>query len=186
MIDPSANPDGWNKIVFAGVASPGTCTISGATKAIGWDIKNASGQTGAASSRKGEPIGKFTATFHLVDDPDQGSDFDEWDAFEELLWSSVDGEEPVALEVVHPDLQRLKWTAAVLASMGEMKLDGKGGATIKIGFIEHRPPKPKTTGSASKTKAGGGGSPAETEGDKKIRDAEKELQQLVDEGNELW
>ena len=186
MISPAQNAAGWNKIIMAGVPSPGVVKITGATRVIGWDVKAAKGQTGASSARKGEPLGKFTASHYLVDDPEFGNDFDEWDAYEALAYSSVRGEDPIALEVIHPDLQRLGWTAAVLGSMGEMMLDGKGGATVKIQWQEHRPPAPKKSSTASKTKAGGGGNPPETAADKAIRDAQEELERLKAEGDELW
>jgi hypothetical protein len=54
-----------------------------------------------------------------------------------------------------------------------VQLDGKGGGKIKVSFIEHRPPKPKKTGSAKQVK---------TEGDKKIDEAKAELQGLLDAG----
>ena len=177
MISPAANAEAWNKMITAGTPSPGTVKITGATRTIGWDVKTAKGQTGATSARKGEPIGKFVASHYLVDDPWLGSDYDEWDAYQNLLLSSINGEAPVALEVIHPDLQRLGWTAAVLGSIGEMALDGKGGATVKVAFLEHRPPAPKTTGTATKTK---------TAADKAIRDAQEELERLKAEGDKLW
>jgi len=193
MISPSDNDDGWSKLIVAGKESPGVVTISGATRTIGWDVKDADGQDGASTTRKGEPVGKFDATFYLVDDPVLGSDFDEWDDFQQLLLSSVAGESPVALEVVHPELQRLGWTAAVLSSLGDMVNDGMGGATTKVSFLEHRPPQAKPANSPSGTKTGGSGGsggsgtgPAETEADKKIREAEAELEQLKEEGENLW
>ncbi|MFI5299160.1 MAG: hypothetical protein ACHREM_13775, partial [Polyangiales bacterium] len=45
------------------------------------------------------------------------------------------------LDVVHPDLARNHITSATIKSIGQMKLDGKGGGTIAIHFIEYRPPK---------------------------------------------
>jgi len=167
MIRPSRNREAWDHIVLAGLPSPGTCVVSGATRAIGWDVKDADGQAGASSSRKGEPIGKFDCTFHLVDDPSETvyGDFEAWDAFHDLCMVSVSEDKPIALEVVHPDLNRLGYTAVVLREMGDMVLDGKGGATVKVGFLEYRPPKPKDTGGVGSTKTGGGSATKKGGGD---------------------
>ena len=179
MIAPTYATTEWDTIVLAGVRSPGTVTLSGHVRSVGWDVKEASGQDGATTTRKGEPVGKFTATFHLVADVDH-SDFDEWPAFQELIESSTSGAKPVALAVDHPDLQRNRFGAVVLDTMGEMVPDGKGGATIAVGFLEYRPPKPKPPVSAAKQ------SPeAETEGDTRIREAQAELDALLEEGKSL-
>jgi hypothetical protein len=181
MIPPNwANADIWSTLVVAGMASPGVVTISGHTREVGWDVQDAKGQEGATTTRKGGPIAKFTATFYLVDELDANgySDFDYWPAFQALIESSFTGAEPVALEVYHPDLARNYITAAVLAKMGPMVPDGKGGATIAVDMMQYRPKKPKASGSASTTKT-------KTAGDQAVADAEAELNALLKEGESL-
>ncbi len=162
MIPPSQNPDGWNKMIVAAVPSPGTVVLSNLSRAIGWDVKNADGQKGASTSRKGQPVGKFDATFYLTDDPADGevTDFERWDGFEALLFVSVEGAEAWGLEVVHPDLNRLGYTAIVLDKMGQVVHDKKGGGSVKVSFLEYRPPSDTDTGGPTQTKTatpGGGG-----------------------------
>ncbi len=177
------NVDAWSHVVVAGLISPGVVTLSGHERVIGWDDQGAKGQDGATSSRTGAPLGKFTASFYLVDEEyiwPGTTDYTEWELFQALLESSTSGEEPVALEIYHPDLARNHYTAVVLGKMGEMKPDGKGGATIAVELREHRPKKTKPSGSASKTKA-----TPETAGDRAVRDAEAELDALLEEGKKL-
>jgi hypothetical protein len=185
MIPPNhANVDAWSKLVVAGMVSPGVVSLTGHERAIGWDEKSPKGTTGGTSSRTGEPLGKFVATFYLVDEVDVTgrSDFDEWDDFQRLLESSICFEEPVALEVYHPDLARNFFSAVVLRKMGAMQPDGKGGATIAVELGEHRPEAPKTSGATGGTKT----TPeTETAGDRAVREAEAELDALLAEGEAL-
>lgn len=179
MIPPNhANADIWSTLVVAGMASPGSVTITGHGREVGWDIQEAKGQEGATTTRKGGPIAKFTATFYLTDELDANgySDFDYWPAFQSLLESSFTGPEPIALEVYHPDLARNFITAAVLAKMGEMRPDGKGGASIAVDMMQYRPKRPKSSGSPGQTKT-------KTKGDQAVADAEAELNALLEEGN---
>jgi hypothetical protein len=184
MIPPNyANVETWSKIIVAGIPSPGVLkSLTGHERAIGWDIQNAKGQDGGTSSRTGEPLGKFVATFYLVDEVDETglSDFDRWDDFQRLLESSICYDEPVALDVYHPDLARNYFSAIVLRKMGEMIPDGKGGATISVELGEHRPKQTKPSGSASQTKT-----TPKTKGDQAVEDAEKELDALLEEGKKL-
>lgn len=181
MISPSSASELWDKLVVAGKQSPGVCVLSGHARKIGWDIAAAKGQDGATTTRAGEPIGEFDAEFYLAD----ADDFAAWDDFQALLESSVNGADPVALDVVHPDLQRNHFTSVVLGSISETKLDGKGGGTIKVHLIEYRPPKPKpaTGASGSKKSSSSGGS--KDEADTAIEDAMAELNNLLAEGDSL-
>ena len=157
MIAPTArNGDVWSKIELAGKKSPGTVKLSGHERVTGWDVKESAGQDGATTARKGNPIGAFTATFHLVVDESMGiDDFAEWDAFQELLESTINGAKPQALDVWHPDLARNHFKSVTLVSVGPMVPDDKGGATIAVKLQEYNPPKPKaaTGASGSKSKA---------------------------------
>lgn len=180
MIDPFNGEDVWNKIVVAGIESPGVVRLSGHDRKIAWDIKEGTGQDGATTSRKGKPIGEFDAEFELSNDPTSpdSNDFDDWDSFQALLETSVSGKDPVALDIYHPDLARNHFSSVVLGSIGAMSLDGKGGGKIKVHFLEYNPPKKKAA-------TGANGSKSKTEGDKKIDQAKDDLAKALAEGDKL-
>ena len=150
-----SGPYSSNKLIVAGQESPGFVSLSGHERPQGWDVKDASGQDGGTTTRKGKPVGKFSMEHQLSDWPDESgkSDYDEWPAWQALLESSTSGKDPIALEVVHPDLQRNGFTAVVLDKIGPHVEDGKGGGKIKVDVIEYCPPKPKPAGAPSKAKA---------------------------------
>lgn len=182
MIDPNTGAVEWTTLLVAGTRSPGVCKLGGPGLQLKWDVKDADGQQGASSDLSSEPIKEFEADFYLTDEADDlnVTDFDRWDEFEALLRSSINGEKPVALEMYHPDLARVGITAAALKSIGMASLDGMGGATIKVSFIEFRPPKPKKAAGVAKTKA-----QPKTEGDKKIDEASAEIKKLQEEWKTL-
>jgi hypothetical protein len=139
-------------IVLGTVRSPGVVKLSGHDREKQWDIKAAKGQTGASSTLGGDPIGSFEAEFFLADDGDNGDgpgDFDKWEEFQRLIESTVSGPKPVALPIYHPDLSRNKFTEVVCGKIGGMVHDGRGGATVKVKFIEYKPPKPKPAAKAA-------------------------------------
>jgi hypothetical protein len=142
---------------------------------------------GGITRRIGEPVKEFDAEFTLSDEEDQfgNSDFDAWDAFQKLLESSappggfssfgvVTGPRPHPLDVVHPDLARNHITAATIKSIGQMKLDGKGGGTIAVHFIEYRPPKALAAIKLTRTA-----------GDDKVDALQKEVHDLAHEYEKL-
>lgn len=137
--------------VLGTVRSPGVVTFSGHNRDKTWDVKTAKGQTGASSAKQGDPIGEFEASHYLADDGGNGTgptDFDLWEDFQRLLESIVDGPQPKALPIYHPDLARQHYTEVSVKSIGGMIHDGMGGATVKVKFIEYKPPKPKPAAKA--------------------------------------
>lgn len=142
---PDEIDDELSHITLGTMRSPGVVRLSGHGRKLNWDVKEAKGQTGASSSLNGRPLGEFDAEFTLADDgsTDGPTDFDLWEDFARLCWSTVNGPTPVALPIYHPDLARNLYTEVVLRHMGEMIHDGKGGAIVKVKFGEHAPPKPK-------------------------------------------
>lgn len=156
---PYESPELFDSIILAGVRSPGKVTISGYGRVIGWDVKKAAGQKGATTTRTSEAPREFTCSFYLSDDPTVDVDQDDlvtWESFQKLIESSVDEKKPKALDIYHPDLASRKIKSVVLANLGDVVHDGKGGQTIAVKFLEYMPPKPATgtpTGSKSKAKA---------------------------------
>lgn len=133
----------YDKILLAGVYSPGKATISGHKRAFKWDIKDGDGQSGATSTFKGEKVAQFIVSFELVLDPVLGiDDFAEWDAFLPILEKGANGKE--ALLIFHPDLVSLRIDCVTVESIGGFIHDGMGGAKVEVAFIGYAPPKKKT------------------------------------------
>jgi hypothetical protein len=145
--NPYDDYDLYDQILLATTWSPGVVKLSGHDRKVDWDIKVAPGQKGATMTRKAEQPVEFTASFYLVRDVGLGLDeFAEWDEFAKLIESTVAGKTPKALVIYHPDLARVGITSVVKGTIGGMKHDDKGGATVDVKFIEYRPPQ-KATGS---------------------------------------
>lgn len=166
-------------IILGTVRSPGVVKLTGHRRTLDWDVKKAKGQNGATSTLNGQPLGEFEAEFQLADDgadPNGPTDFDLWEDFQRVIWSTVNGPKPKALPIYHPDLARNLYTEVVLRDMGEMIHDGKGGAIVKVKFGEHRPPKPKPP-----AKAQGAPTPGSPSRPDPNAAAKQELSNLVEE-----
>jgi hypothetical protein len=144
FVNPIENEELYDAIILAGTKSPGSVRLSGHKRSIGWDVKKGAGQSGATTTRTSEDPIEFTATFYLLKDDVLGvNDFEDWPPFASVIWSTISGKTPKAVDVYHPDLAALNVGAVVLKEFGGMVHDGKGGATIAITFLEYKPPKPK-------------------------------------------
>lgn len=144
----------WNYMIVASRRTPGVARLSGHDLKIGWDIQQATATSGGWTKRINEPIKEFDADYYLVDELNVlgRSDFDDWDDYEKILKAAVaPKKKPYALDVAHPDLARVGITAVTVGLIGAMQLDGKGGATVRVHFLEYRPPKPLTAVSLTKT-----------------------------------
>ncbi len=166
MIDPQDGAEQWDTLRIGSTRSPGAMRLSGHDLKFGWDIQNATGSAGATTKRINEPLKEFDAEFDLSNDPDSFgiTDFDNWDAFQALLESSVAGKTPFAFDVYHPDLARNHITSVTVGSISGMALDGKGGGKIKVHFLEFRPPKPASSTAVKK------GTAPKNEADRRIED----------------
>ncbi len=138
-VDPINDEELFDSIELAGVRSPGVVTLSGHDRKVNWDVKDGAGQTGASTTLKNMPLTEFTASFYLADEEEIG----QWPAFRELVYSTISGKKPKALDVYHPDLAVNKIKMIVLANMAGVVHDKKGGQTIAVKFQEYCPPKPK-------------------------------------------
>lgn len=156
MTNPVMNPELFDKYRLAGTLSPGVVTFQGLVRKDKWDVKEAEGQDGASTTRKGRVPMQFKASHYLVYDPTENVDeYAEWDDFVALLKRSTSEEEAQALEFYHPDAAQLECGAVVVEEIGGLQHDGMGGATVVVGYLEYRPPKPKETSTPSGAKAGG-------------------------------
>lgn len=162
-MNPYENESAFESIIYGSKKSPGQVTLSGHDRDRNWDIAAAKGQSGATTTLLGNPIGKFEASFYLVRDfLNDVDEFTEWDEFQRALDASTNGPEPKAFPIYHPDLTRNGFTEVAVESVGGMIHDGRGGAIVKVRFLEHRPPRPKPTSKTvvkpgAGTNAGGGG-----------------------------
>lgn len=179
-------------IILGTTRSPGVVKLSGHDRDKKWDVKEAKGATGASSALEGDPIGQFEATFTLAGDEVDGlTDFDEWEDFQRLIESTTSGPTPVALPIYHPDLARNRFTEVVSGGVGGMVHDGQGGATIKVKFLEYKPPKPKPAVKAKPKPDAGGGAGAATGGTTKPAkpdpnaERKRELARLNDEADRV-
>lgn len=128
------------------LVSPGVVALSSPGGVINWKDQQAPGQNGMISVRGPDPISEFDATFFLSGDrvdPEGRDEFDRWDEFQRMIDSTTAGPKPFAVTVFHPDLARLNIVDVVKKSVGLMQHDGKGGASIKVSFRVHKPPKPQ-------------------------------------------
>lgn len=144
----------YSKIELGNMQSPGVVTLSGHDRIKKWDVKSAKGQQGASTALNGDDPGKFQAEFYLVsDDTIEGengaTDFDLWSVFQRLIESTTNGPKPVALPIYHPDLALNGFTEVTNGGVGGLIHDGKGGARVKVTFIEYKPAKPKTPAKAT-------------------------------------
>lgn len=170
-------------IILGTARSPGVVTLSGHDRSKQWDIKAAKGATGASSALNGDPIGQFDASFYLVDDgsdPDSPTDFDLWEDFQKLIESTTNGPKPVALPIYHPDLARNRFTEVVNGGITGMTHDNRGGATVKVKFLEYKPPKPKPP-SKAQAKPAGAAAPGTTQKPDPNAAAKAEVARLVAE-----
>lgn len=155
MPNPQNDPELFDGLTFGGMKSPGNVKLSGHDSKEEWDIKVSPGTKGAGMTHKARMPKTFTATFYLADDsylPDGQNDFDVWDDFCALVESTVAGDKPKALEIYHPDLERVGIKRVVKDTIAGLVHDGKGGATGVIKFTEYAPPQPAGGNAASKRK----------------------------------
>lgn len=176
MIDPEFGASLWDVIRIGDMRSPGVATVTGPGLVIGWDIQNATAQSGAVTKRINEPLQKFEVEIDLSNEPDEYgfSDFDKLDDWDAYLKPMAAKAKPFARPVYYPSLAQVGVTAATLESIGLVAPDGKGGGKVKYSFIEFRPPKPNKPIASTKT-----------EGDKKIDQATKDIDALQNEWKEL-
>lgn len=145
---PNTHPDIYKSILLGGVFSPGTVTLSGFDRVHAWEDQRPKGAMGENTINHGPKNAGFTATFFLADLEDVA----QWDDFQRLISSTVDGQKPQALPAYHPDLVRNKITDVVVESIGGFVHDGKNGASVTVKFKEYRPPKPKPAAKAGAAK----------------------------------
>lgn len=189
---PSEDPESWAKlqVMLPGgwQILPGLTTISDNPRVIAYDDKEADGQNGASTTRKGEALKTFTSTHYLTDTPWPASavpvqegrlyenDFSQWEGAELLLRQSYAGEKPLALQVYHPDLERQGINAATVREISGTTDNKDGSGVIAVKWKQYREKEP--------TGGGAGGDPKQDDPEKRT-EADEELDRLRAESKAL-
>lgn len=150
MIDPITTPSAFDYIELAGQFSPGVCVIKGANRAYKWDAPTAKGSSGADPTFQGRDPKPFTITFQLW----HPSHFHTWELFHPLLLVP-DGEQPTAMDIVHPWCQLAGIDSVVVEEIGQFENDGKGLYSIDVTFRPFKRPTPAGSGTSKGGTVGG-------------------------------
>lgn len=157
-MNPLTHPEAWD-FTLAGVTWPGTVAIGGLKYSMGWDIKDADGQSGASLSRKGRKLSRFTVRFGMIVDPTQGVDqFSDWyGTWLPLLMSCFVGTDPVGLRLEHAEAQALSVDSVVVEDISQVEHPGGdlSEGYADVAFVQYAPAKKVTTSGPSKSKSGG-------------------------------
>lgn len=158
MPNPVDQPNLYEALVLAGARSPGRLRLSFPLRVEGWDTQKAKGSSGGETVHNGRELSEFDAELYLWRDRSRGVDhFAGWDTFKPVLLAPIAKNAPKALDIYHPQLEGIGITSVVVRSWTEPQPDGRGGATVKIKFLEYAPPKPKAAGKPGGSKSGGAG-----------------------------
>jgi hypothetical protein len=174
-LSPYVHPEIFRTLIVDGRESPGTVTLSGHDSKEEWEQQRAKGTTGTTTVGHGRGVMQFTASFFLADDADR----DKWDSFRSFLQSlrPANGGKAKAVGVYHPDLVAQQIVDCVVASIGGVTHDNKGGDRVAVQFVEYRPAKPKP---AAKPGASAARKPGTTVLDPNAA-AKRELQLLLEQ-----
>lgn len=159
-VNPVDNPGLYDQIILAGKPSPGRCKITGLpTRDEGWEKQETKGQDGGETVHNGRKLVEFEVELYLWKERAKKIDhFAGWEEWKKILEAPVKKNAPKALDVYHPQLDGLGVTSVVANTWTEPVPDGKGGATVKIKFLQYSPSKPKASakpgGSKSKDDKG--------------------------------
>ena len=148
-VNPLDNPELYDVIELGNVRSPGVIrSMSGHDRMHGWDIKKGTKQVGASVSRGSDDPAEVTIAIFLADN----DDFSGWPPFLAALNSTVQGADPKALDVYHPDLAENEIGSVVKRGNVGTTHDGMGGQIKTFKILEYKPPK-KASGSPSGSKS---------------------------------
>lgn len=162
--NPIDHPEVWDRVVVAGVASPGYCKIKQHARKNEWDIKRGKGAKGATITYVQRPPMQFTIEFYAgyydISGAGGPSDFAAWDAFLPLLQYDPTKKTPQAIDIYHPALADVDLSSVVTESIGGWEDAGDNLFKREIAFLEYFPPPARSavggpTGSKSATPGNG-------------------------------
>lgn len=175
MATPFDAPELWDVFLVSGLALPGIAVLDAASLESGWDEQKGQGQSGATVKYTGDGLAKPKVRLTLW----KREHFTAWDAALKVLQAGKPekGRKAQALDVSHPELERLGIRSLVVTSIGQLKHEGGGRWTVEISFLQYRAPapasgSPKTSKSGENTAganggAGGSGTPQTTADDER-------------------
>jgi hypothetical protein len=162
-------------LVLDGVQSP-PCSISSGNAPKKWDEQKAKDTSGDTIVFGGEGLGVFAVRFYA----ERSEHFATWAQFRPLIAKPVDGSNPTARAVTHPQLNEIGITACVVEDETIWLNSGKGQFYKDVKFKKWKPPTP--AGGKPKSAAGGSAfeqAPKEDEYDKVIKDLTDQVKALT-------
>jgi len=196
FIAPSRDQRAWERlVVYTGNIpweSPGTVTINGADIEDAWDIKDAQGQDGAKTERKGQRAQTFESEhrlsdvlFQVVDEELEETYYEDdhagWSTFQWVLRTAMRSKPPAALSVRHPKLALKEIDAAVPTKIVGPDVDGEGFTVFTVSWLVYAPVVQSGDGSGD----GPEQPDKKTQADKDLEKELKEYDRLQDEWKEL-
>lgn len=163
--NPVDHPELYDVIVLAGIQSPGVATVPPVARDQGWEAQQPKGSDGGETIHNGEKLLEFDVDFFLWKE-DGVDHYAAWEEFEKLFKKPIAKKDAKALDIYHPQLDGLGIKSVVVRSFTKPKPDGKGGATVKVKFLEYKPPKPKAAGKPKGSAANAGKGADGTPGNK--------------------
>lgn len=166
MANPVDTPELYDVLFLAGVETPGLCKLSMPELDEGWEKQESKGSSGGETVHNGAKLVEFEAEIYLWKEFGGFDWFAEWESFKPILQTPIQKNASKALDIYHPQLEGLGIGSVVVKSRTEPQPDGKGGATVKIKFLQYAPPKPKAAGKPKGSAGAGGGAGGGSEGAK--------------------
>lgn len=155
-MNPIDNPASYNSFLLGGVPSPGVARFSMPERPYGWDQQSGKGDEGASVVLNSTKLVEFDVELFLWRD-DKVDHYARWESWKKVLLVPVKDGDSKALDIYHPQLEEIGVRSVVVKSWSAPQPDGKGGAKVKIKFLEYRPKKKKTgTGRPNGSQAGSG------------------------------
>jgi hypothetical protein len=137
--NPIDNPQWWDKVLIAGVLSPGVIkdgSLEEWKRAHDWDVKKGKGTKGGVVTFTNAPPAEGSIIFYLWE-PEH---FAAWDDFLQALKYDPTKKAPQAVSIYHPALDAIDVASVVTTKIGNLKHEGKQLYSIQIDFLEYFPP----------------------------------------------
>jgi len=172
-MNPLDHPEQYDTIVLADQRSPGLCKLGGPMLDHGWQKQKPKGSSGAETIHNGDDLVEFTVELYLWRD-ERVDHFAGWEAWRPLLRRPIAKGSPKALDVYHPQLAELGVTSVVCSKEGSLEPDGKGGARVRLTFLQYAPPvaasSGKPGGSAATAPGGAANAPKAPDPNQDLKD----------------